>query len=236
MRRIALVLLLVVAPRICAAASAAEIAALETELRVEREILRANQQMRAAHLEAEQAAASRLHAAAAAVARASAKPVDVALEAAERDLRDAEVALAGLVARSASVAGRAADQQLRVSGLETALAMLKDQPRGDLTGPWELRIEPGGGTGTLELEQRGTILSGEYRMTNGRTGSITGTLAAGVVKWERVDATAGRDATFTGSLVGAALEGDWLATVFGRGIDEVGRWRATRIAPPPAQP
>jgi hypothetical protein len=236
MRRVVLAFLVLATARIATAASSAEIAALEIDLRVEREILKSAQQVRATQLGAEQAAAGRLQAAAAAVVLASATPADPALEAAERELRDAEMALPGLVANSVSVAGRVADQQLRVAGLEAALAILRDQPRGDLTGTWDLRIDPGAEKGTLQLEQHGTLLSGDYRMTNGGTGSITGTFAASILRWERVDATAGRDAVFTGSLVAGALEGDWLATVYGRGTSEVGRWHATRVETPPAAP
>lgn len=61
-----------------------------------------------------------------------------------------------------------------------------------LDGHWVITAMPMGLHGDLFLEQKGTLLSGEYRLENGQNGNVQGTFVNGQMILERIDSQYGR--------------------------------------------
>lgn len=157
------------------------------------------------------------------------------LQARSADLRRAEAEVAALVAgaqqlRSTVAARRAVIEQLaaEVKRLEEALAAGSD----DLSGRWQVAIEPGGLRGTFDLRLFGTLVSGVYELAGGWRGSLRGTLVGSTVRLERIDAQMGFMAVYTGRLEVRGqerrIEGTWQATNLAAGLPTAGTWLAQR--------
>lgn len=153
------------------------------------------------------------------------------------DLRRAEAEVAALVSgaqqlRTTVVARRAVIEQLaaEVKRLEEALQSTGD----DLTGRWQVAIEPGGLRGTFDLRLFGTLVSGVYELSGGWKGSLRGTLVGNVVRLERIDSQLGFVAVYTGRLEVRGgerrIEGTWQATNLAAGLPSAGTWLAQREA------
>ncbi len=151
------------------------------------------------------------------------------------DLRRAEAEVAALIAgaqqlRSTVAARRAVIEQLaaEVKRLEEALAAGGD----DLSGRWQVTIEPGGLRGTFDLRLFGTLVSGVYELAGGWRGSLRGTLVGNTVRLERIDAQLGFVAVYTGRLAVRGqerrIEGSWQATNLAAGLPAAGTWLAQR--------
>jgi hypothetical protein len=99
-----------------------------------------------------------------------------------------------------------------------------------LTGRWAVVLQPGEQRGVFRLSLQGTIVSGEYALEGGATGSLRGTLVNERVRMERVDSKLGFNAVFFGRLSPDTRElaGTWEATTFGTGEAGSGSWRAVR--------
>lgn len=244
--------LLLVAPmRGVALGAEADVRILQTQLEIEKRLLDAARRRWLDQLDTERRAAQAVDAAArgaaAAVARGDARPAAApgetqppSLEEASLALAEAERAMTAALAASKPLALATEQQSLRVAAVEAALAAFRQRaPATPLDGTWDISFMPGS-RGILRLTQVGTLLTGDYSLESGASGSITGTFAGGTFMADRIDATAGRDAMLTGALAGDRLEGTWLAAIFGQGIAESGTWKATRksalTAPPAEQP
>lgn len=153
------------------------------------------------------------------------------------DLRRAEAEVAALISgaqqlRATVVARRAVIEQLaaEVKRLEEALQSTGD----DLTGRWQVAIEPGGLRGTFDLRLFGTLVSGVYELSGGWKGSLRGTLVGNVVRLERIDSQLGFVAVYTGRLEVRGgerrIEGTWQATNLAAGLPSAGTWLAQREA------
>ncbi|MEW5877120.1 MAG: hypothetical protein AB1751_03520 [Acidobacteriota bacterium] len=153
------------------------------------------------------------------------------------DLRRAEAEVAALIAgsqqlRATIVARRAVIEQLtaEVKRLEETLQATGD----DLSGRWQVAIEPGGLKGTFDLRLFGTLVSGVYELAGGWKGSLRGTLVGNTVRLERIDSQLGFVAVYTGRLEvrGAErrIEGTWQATNLAAGLPSAGTWLAQREA------
>lgn len=153
------------------------------------------------------------------------------------DLRRAEAEVAALIAgsqqlRATIVARRAVIEQLtaEVKRLEETLQTAGD----DLSGRWQVAIEPGGLKGTFDLRLFGTLVSGVYELAGGWKGSLRGTLVGNTVRLERIDSQLGFVAVYTGRLEvrGAErrIEGTWQATNLAAGLPSAGTWLAQREA------
>ena len=104
----------------------------------------------------------------------------------------------------------------------------------DLSGRWQVAIEPGGLKGTFDLRLFGTLVSGVYELAGGWKGSLRGTLVGNTVRLERIDSQLGFVAVYTGRLEvrGAErrIEGTWQATNLAAGLPSAGTWLAQREA------
>jgi len=151
------------------------------------------------------------------------------------DLRRAEAEVAALIAgsqqlRATVVARRAVIEQLtaEVKRLEEALTAASD----DLSGRWNVVVEPGGMRGTFDLRLFGTLVSGVYELAGGWRGSLRGTLVGNVLRLERIDSQLGFTAVYTGRLEVRGgerrIEGTWQGTNLAAGLPSAGTWVAQR--------
>jgi hypothetical protein len=102
-----------------------------------------------------------------------------------------------------------------------------------LSGLWTLNVEPGGLEGIMALNLDGTLVQGTYQLSGGWSGSLRGTLVAGKVRLERIDAQLGYVAVLYGRLrlegQDATLEGRWEATQLATGLPAAGTWVGNRL-------
>ncbi len=144
-----------------------------------------------------------------------------ALSSAEQDVRS-------LLDRRRILAERVLDRRRRVAMLESETP--GRTPGNVLNGRWTVILDPGEQRGTFRLTLQGAIVSGEYTLEGGYSGSLRGTLVNDRLRLERVDSKLGFNAIFYGRLSddGREIAGTWEATTFGTGESGSGRWRAVR--------
>jgi hypothetical protein len=80
------------------------------------------------------------------------------------------------------------------------------------------------------MSLEGAIVSGEYTLEGGYSGSLRGTLVSDRLRLERVDSRLGFSAIFYGRVArdGSSIAGTWEATTFGNGTPGAGIWKAVR--------
>jgi len=121
-----------------------------------------------------------------------------------------------------------------------ALKVEQDLARGEeateepLTGKWEVILNPGDQEGVFRLKQSTTLISGDYTLTGGWTGSLKGTLVGDRVRLERIDSEKGFIAVYYGRLKKEeeTISGTWEATMFTTGGPMTGTWSAKKIHEP----
>jgi len=147
----------------------------------------------------------------------------------EDALSTAEQEVRTLLDRRRILAERVLDRRRRVALLDADLAG-KRSGGEVLSGRWSVLVDPGGQRGNFRLNLQGTIVSGEYALEGGFTGSLRGTLVNDRLRLERVDSQLGFNAIFYGRLSPDAREiaGTWEATTLGTGESGSGSWRAVR--------
>ncbi len=146
----------------------------------------------------------------------------------EETLSSAEQDVRALLDRRRLIAERVVDRRRRVAMLETET--LARKPGDLLNGRWSVVVQPGEQRGVFRLSLQGTIVSGEYALEGGATGSLRGTFVNERVRLERVDSKLGFNAIFYGrvSPEGKEISGTWEATTFGTGDTGGGLWKAVR--------
>jgi hypothetical protein len=147
----------------------------------------------------------------------------------EEALSTVEQEVRGLLDRRRLQAERIADRRRGVAALEAELAG-KPARRDALSGRWAVIVDPGDQRGSFRLALDGTIVSGDYQLDGGWSGSLRGTLVEDRLRLERVDSKLGFNAIFYGRLArdGRTIAGTWEATTFGTGDAGGGQWRAGR--------
>jgi len=154
------------------------------------------------------------------------------------DLRRAEAEVAQAIAVSQQLRATLAARRGTLEQLQAEIARLEagGKPSDEVSGRWQVAIEPGGLKGTFDLELSGTILTGVYSLAGGWKGSLRGTLVGQNVRLERIDAQLGFVAVYTGRLVSRGdekrLEGRWDATNLVAGGPVSGTWVARREVAP----
>jgi len=183
------------------------------------------------------------------------------LETAVSELSSASRAVADMAARADSSPDELARREDVVAGAEQDVRMLLDRrrllvdrilerrrnvavldaelrgkprPSGAsdlLTGRWAVTLEPGEQRGVFRMALDGSLVSGDYTLEGGLSGSLRGTLIGDRLRVERVDSQLGFVGIFYGRLArdGSAIAGTWESTTFGAGAAGAGRWRATPI-------
>lgn len=108
------------------------------------------------------------------------------------------------------------------------------EPLSDpVSGLWDLAMEPGNLEGVMALNLDGTLIQGTYQLNGGWSGSLRGTLVAGKVRLERIDAQLGYVAVLYGHLrlegSETRLEGRWEATQLATGLPAAGTWVGVKL-------
>jgi hypothetical protein len=149
----------------------------------------------------------------------------------EEAVAEAEQEVRGLLDRRRLLAERIADRRRGVATLEAELAG-KPGRRDALSGRWAVIVDPGEQRGSFRLNLDGTIVSGDYQLDGGWSGSLRGTLVEDRLRLERVDSRLGFNAIFYGRIArdGRTIAGTWEATTFGTGDPGAGQWRAGKQA------
>lgn len=100
-----------------------------------------------------------------------------------------------------------------------------------LSGKWSVALDPGEQRGVFRLSLEGTLVSGDYSLEGGYSGSLRGTLIGDRLRLERVDSQLGFTTVYYGRLArdGSQLSGTWESTTFGEGSAGAGKWRAQPI-------
>ena len=151
------------------------------------------------------------------------------LRRAEQRAADAATAWRAASGRTAAVVARveARLQRLRMlSGLAATSGAAVVRP--DLTGLWRVTMQPAGTQGVFDVDQSGTVLTGTYRMEDGKRGSLRGTLVANRVRLDRLDANQGFESIFHGEVDagGRVIRGQWAPAELSDGGPGGGAWRA----------
>jgi hypothetical protein len=147
---------------------------------------------------------------------------------------EAEVRSAGESARAAAdrveeLRRRAGERLRRIGALQEELAG-RPALRDPVSGHWRVRIGPADRTGTFDLRLSGTLVSGHYSLSDGPSGSLSGTYVDGILTLQRVDSRAGFDVTYTGTVDAAAgrISGRWQGAELANGKPTSGGWTAAR--------
>ena len=106
-------------------------------------------------------------------------------------------------------------------------------PPSQLDGFWSLELSPTGEVGLLKLRVEGTLITGTYRLSGPRSGSVRGTLADNKVDLERIDDSTGFDSVLEGDYNPATrqLTGQWTAVDLSGGRLGGGTFRARKLSP-----
>jgi hypothetical protein len=146
----------------------------------------------------------------------------------EEAVTDAEEDVRSLLEKRRLVADRVVDRKRSIALLEGDLSTRR--PADALTGRWTVSLEPGDQRGVFRMSLDGAIVSGDYSLEGGYTGSLKGTLVNDKLRLERVDSKLGFSAVYVGRLArdGGSISGTWESTHFGDGGPGQGRWTAVR--------
>jgi len=146
----------------------------------------------------------------------------------EEAVGDAEEDVRSLLEKRRLVADRVVDRKRSIALLEADLSARK--PADAVTGRWTVSIDPGDQRGVFRLSLDGAIISGDYSLEGGYTGSLRGTLVNDKLRLERVDSKLGFSAVYVGRVApdGGSIAGTWESANFGDGGPVQGRWAAVR--------
>lgn len=100
-------------------------------------------------------------------------------------------------------------------------------------GLWRIEVPDGDLVGLMRLSLQGTLVSGDYRLSNGRHGSVSGSYAGGRLELVRVDSQTGRDLSLTAEVDAGrgTLAGAWQRTELASGGPAMGSWSGVRLGP-----
>jgi hypothetical protein len=157
------------------------------------------------------------------------------------DQLEREVAEAGETAYAATRELATKRQQLyrrmaRLAELDSEIRRERDRqlvPESRLDGFGELEIAPTGGVGLLKLSVEGTLVTGTYRLSGNRQGSVRGTASRDRLSLERIDAASGFDSVLQGEFNPATrkITGEWTAVDLSGGRLGGGTWTARKLSP-----
>ncbi len=154
------------------------------------------------------------------------------------DLRRAEAEVTQAIATAQQLRATLAARRSTLEQFQAEIARLEagGKTGDEVSGRWQVAVEPGGLKGTFDLELSGTIVTGVYSLAGGWKGSLRGTLIGSSLRLERIDAQLGFVAVYTGRVVTRGdekrLEGRWDATNLVAGGPVSGTWVARRDTAP----
>lgn len=100
-------------------------------------------------------------------------------------------------------------------------------------GLWRIEVAEGDLVGLMRLNVDGAVVSGDYRLNNGRHGSLSGSFSAGKLDLVRIDSQSGRDASLSAVVDrdSGTLRGSWQRNELASGGPAMGTWSAVRLGP-----
>jgi hypothetical protein len=102
-------------------------------------------------------------------------------------------------------------------------------PQADaLTGRWRVAVQPQGFTAVYSLRLNGTVVSGTYQVDGGTSGSFRGSLVNGALRLERIDSQGGFDSVWEGTVSAGRIDGIWTTNELVTGQPTRGSWTAVR--------
>ena len=144
----------------------------------------------------------------------------------------AEQEIRTLLDRRRLLVERLLERRRNIALLDAELRGKRPAATADLlSGRWNVTVEPGEQRGVFRVALDGTLVSGEYTLEGGFSGSLRGTLIGDRLRLERVDSQLGFTTIYFGRLArdGSLIAGTWESTTFGVGAAGAGRWRAQPI-------
>lgn len=105
--------------------------------------------------------------------------------------------------------------------------------REGLSGMWHLEVQPMDIHGLMNLRLHGAQVSGPYRLSNGRQGSLQGTLSGDRLDLRALDSETGEAVATIEARVDAAagrIVGTWTAMDLSRGLPSMGDWLADKVS------
>ncbi len=140
----------------------------------------------------------------------------------------------GLSEESAEMRRQLYEGMKRLSAMARQLERLGIGPAedGGVGGSWHVDASPNDVYGVMDLEQKGTLISGAYRLSNGAHGSIVGTFAGQRLELQLIDSQRGVVGSIRGDLDPETGEvyGTWQARELAGGRPTAGHWTARRLA------
>ena len=146
----------------------------------------------------------------------------------EDAVSDSEQEARSLLEKRRLLADRVVERRRSIVALEGELQTRK--PSDAVSGRWSVLLDPGAQRGVFRMTLDGTIVSGEYTLDGGYSGSLRGTLVADRLRLERVDSSLGFATIFYGRVAhdASSIAGTWEGTTFGTGVSGAGIWKAIR--------
>jgi len=151
------------------------------------------------------------------------------------DVARAEAEVNELIALGQQLRQGVTGRRTHIEQIEIEVRRLEESAQvqaDELTGKWNVNVEPGGLRGTFDLKLEGTLVNGTYQLSGGWKGSLRGTFIGGNVRLERIDAQLGFVATYSGRMAWREgerrLEGTWEATNLAAGMPVSGNWVGRR--------
>ena len=140
----------------------------------------------------------------------------------------AEQEVHALLERRRILADRVVERRRTIVVLESDLVSRKAADA--VTGRWSVLLDPGEQKGAFRLNLSGTIVSGEYTLEGGYSGSLRGTLVNDLLRLERVDSALGFSTVYYGRVAwdSGTIAGTWESTDLSGTTPSPGRWRAVR--------
>ncbi len=141
----------------------------------------------------------------------------------------------GLEEERLSLLRRLSDLYGEASALKREADKVRSELQGDLQvldGRWLLSLLPSGVKGEVSLSQSGTLVTGDYHLDNGQSGSLQGTFVNNVLVLERIDARFGRMGRLEGTLARDRLsvKGSWYSYDIASGQPVTGAFAMDRPA------
>jgi len=120
-----------------------------------------------------------------------------------------------------------------MDSIQDEIDKLRDAMRSNqqlLNGKWILTMMPSGVTGEVFLNQEGTLVTGEYHLSNGQHGSLKGTFIKRILFLERIDSQYGKMGRFEGTLMSGdrSVHGSWYSYNFSSGKPITGPFKLVR--------
>jgi hypothetical protein len=145
----------------------------------------------------------------------------------EDAVSDSEQEVRALLEKRRLMADRVVERRRSIIALEADLTGKKAPDA--VSGRWAVTLDPGSQRGVFRMSLDGAIVTGDYTLEGGYSGSLRGTLVNDRLRIERVDSRLGFTSVFYGRVArdAASITGTWEATTLGEGAS-AGVWKAVR--------